>query len=74
VFKNSWCDTGLGLVRVVYMSQTVNPHTEGIIQHPIKVMAPNTSMKDIEIEAITSSHYLNHCSSQLVMGYLSLSS
>jgi hypothetical protein len=63
VLNNSWGDTGVGLVRAVSISQT-----QGIIQYPIKVMAPNTTMRDVRIEAITPFHFPNHCSSQLIKG------
>jgi hypothetical protein len=36
VLNNSWCETGVHLVRAALMSQSVSPRTQGIIQHPIK--------------------------------------
>jgi hypothetical protein len=50
------------------MSLIVNPQIQGITQHPIKVRAPNTAMRDVKIDDITPSHFLNHCSNQLVKG------
>jgi hypothetical protein len=52
VLDNNQYDTGVCLVRVVSMSQTLNPHTPAIIQHPVKVMAPYTSTRNVGIEAI----------------------
>jgi hypothetical protein len=50
------------------MSHIVNPHIQGIIQHPIKVRAPNTTRRDVIIEAFTPFHFPNHCFNQLVKG------
>jgi hypothetical protein len=48
------------------MSQIVNLRIQRIIEHPIKVRAPNTTMRVIKIEAITPFHFPNHCSNQLI--------
>jgi hypothetical protein len=50
------------------MSLRISPGTRGVTQHPIRAIAPNTTMGDAKIEVITPFHFPNHCSSQLVRG------
>jgi hypothetical protein len=66
VLNNSWSDTGICLARAVSMTQIFNPCIQRLIEHPIKVRAPYTTMRDVRIEAITPFHFPNHYSNQLV--------
>jgi hypothetical protein len=52
--------TEVCLARAVTMSQIVHPYIQGIIQHPVKVRDPNTTMRNVKIEAITPFHFPNH--------------
>jgi hypothetical protein len=70
VLNNSWCDTGVGFARTVSISPIVNPRIQGKIQHPIKVRAPNTTMRDVKIAGTIPFHFPNHCSNQSLKGPL----
>jgi hypothetical protein len=66
VLNNNWSDRGICLARAVSMTQNFNPCIQSIIQHPIKVRAPYTTIRDVKIEAIIPFHFPNHYSSRLV--------
>jgi hypothetical protein len=50
------------LVRAVSMSLGISPYIQAITQHPIKAIAPNTTMRDVRIEVISPFYFPNHCS------------
>jgi hypothetical protein len=57
VLNNNWIDMLVCLVRVVSMSLRINPHIQGLTQHPIKAIVPNITMKNVKIKVITPFHF-----------------
>jgi hypothetical protein len=47
------------LVRAVSINHGINPHTQGIMQHPAKIKTPATTIKEVKTEVIQPFHLPN---------------